>query len=137
MDLQQPAWRACTATSGSLSPGADALGILCWAQTYLSMLCTFKYSIFFFFAGMVAVMTAVVYLLYPETKGLPIEEAPHVFANHWWGLTAFCRAACVWHLLLPAKHQASGFGALWLWETITSTGKGSKCSWETGAPEKH
>lgn len=53
------------------------------AQTYLSMLCALRWSIFLFFAGMVAIMTVTVYLLYPETKSLPIEEAPHVFANHW------------------------------------------------------
>lgn len=53
------------------------------AQTYLSMLCAFKWGIFMFFAGMVGIMTLVVLFFYPETKGLPIEEAPHVFADHW------------------------------------------------------
>lgn len=52
-------------------------------QTYLSMLCVFKWGIFIFFAGMVLIMTIVVAAFYPETKGLPIEEAPHVFADHW------------------------------------------------------
>ena len=53
------------------------------AQTYLSMLCLFKWGIFMFFAGMVGIMTLTVFFFYPETKGLPIEEAPHVFADHW------------------------------------------------------
>ena len=53
------------------------------AQTYLSMLCLFKWGIFMFFAGMVGIMTLTVLFFYPETKGLPIEEAPHVFADHW------------------------------------------------------
>lgn len=53
------------------------------AQTYLSMLCVFKWGIFMFFAGMVGIMTLTVLFFYPETKGLPIEEAPHVFADHW------------------------------------------------------
>lgn len=52
-------------------------------QTYLSMLCAFKWGIFIFFAGMVLIMTTVVAFFYPETKGFPIEEAPHVFADHW------------------------------------------------------
>ena len=52
-------------------------------QTYLSMLCVFKWGIFMFFAGMVGIMTLTVLFFYPETKGLPIEEAPHVFADHW------------------------------------------------------
>ena len=53
------------------------------------MLCVFKWGIFVFFAGMVLVMTIVVALFYPETKGLPIEEAPHVFADHWYALQPF------------------------------------------------
>ena len=53
------------------------------SQTYLSMLCLFKWGIFMFFAGMVGIMTLTVFFFYPETKGLPIEEAPHVFADHW------------------------------------------------------
>ena len=56
----------------------------CWAmQTYLSMLCVFKWGIFIFFAAMVCIMTLTVLFFYPETKGLPIEECPHVFADHW------------------------------------------------------
>ena len=55
-------------------------------QTYLSMLCVFKWGIFMFFAGMVLIMTVVVAAFYPETKGLPIEETPHVFADHWYAI---------------------------------------------------
>ena len=36
---------------------------------------------------MVCIMTLTVLFFYPETKGLPIEEAPHVFADHWYALT--------------------------------------------------
>lgn len=52
-------------------------------QTYLSMLCVFKWGIFLFFAGCVLFMTIFVFLFYPETKGLAIEECPRVFRKHW------------------------------------------------------
>ncbi|CAL1388295.1 unnamed protein product [Linum trigynum] len=44
------------------------------AQAFLSMLCHFKFDIFFFFSGWVAVMSAFVFFLVPETKNVPIEE---------------------------------------------------------------
>ncbi|KAJ6343018.1 hypothetical protein OIU78_010856 [Salix suchowensis] len=53
------------------------------AQTFLAMLCHFKSGIFFFFGGWVAVMTAFVYLLLPETKRVPIELMDRVWRQHW------------------------------------------------------
>ena len=53
------------------------------AQTYLSMLCSMRWGLFFFFGGMCVIMTITVYLFYPETKGLGIEETPNVFKKHW------------------------------------------------------
>lgn len=53
------------------------------AQTYLSMLCSMRWGLFFFFAGMCVLMTITVYGFYPETKGLGIEETPQVFQKHW------------------------------------------------------
>ncbi|KAJ4837877.1 hypothetical protein Tsubulata_022927, partial [Turnera subulata] len=53
------------------------------AQTFLSMLCHFKSGIFFFFGGWVAVMTAFVYYLLPETKNVPIELMDRVWGEHW------------------------------------------------------
>ena len=53
-------------------------------QTYLSMLCSMRWGLFFFFGGMCVIMTITVYLFYPETKGLGIEETPNVFKRHWW-----------------------------------------------------
>lgn len=52
------------------------------AQTFLSMLCHFKYGTFFFFGGWVAVMTAFVYVLLPETKNVPIEQMDKVWREH-------------------------------------------------------
>jgi hypothetical protein len=53
------------------------------AQAFLSMLCHMKAGIFFFFAAWLAVMTAFVYLLLPETKGVPIEQVARVWRAHW------------------------------------------------------
>ena len=53
------------------------------AQAFLSMLCHMKAGIFFFFAAWLAVMTAFVYLLLPETKGVPIEQVGRVWRAHW------------------------------------------------------
>ncbi|KAJ7539648.1 hypothetical protein O6H91_11G108200 [Diphasiastrum complanatum] len=53
------------------------------AQSFLSMLCHFKYGIFLFFAGFVVVMTIFVYFLVPETKGIPIEEMTFMWGKHW------------------------------------------------------
>nr|GMC81647.1 hexose carrier protein HEX6-like [Ipomoea batatas] len=52
-------------------------------QTFLAMLCHFKYGIFFFYGGWVAVMTTFVYFLLPETKNMPIEKMDVVWRDHW------------------------------------------------------
>jgi len=53
------------------------------AQAFLSMLCHMRAGIFFFFAAWLAAMTAFVYLLLPETKGVPIEQVAGVWRAHW------------------------------------------------------
>nr|AFO84095.1 hexose transport protein [Actinidia polygama] len=63
-----------------------AVNFLCTfivAQTSLVMLCHFKYGIFFFYGGWVALMTVFVYLFLPETKGIPIEQMDKVWRGHW------------------------------------------------------
>ncbi|RLM61638.1 sugar carrier protein C-like [Panicum miliaceum] len=55
-------------------------------QAFLSMLCTLKFGLFYFFAGWMFVMTAFVALFLPETKGVAIEEMNLVWSQHWfWG----------------------------------------------------
>ena len=54
------------------------------AQAFLSMLCHFKYGIFFFFASWVLIMSVFVLFLLPETKNVPIEEMmDRVWKKHW------------------------------------------------------
>ncbi|XVF08503.1 hypothetical protein REPUB_Repub07fG0008800 [Reevesia pubescens] len=59
--------------------------LLCFivGQTFLAMLCHMKSGIFFFFGGWVALMTAFVYFLLPESKNLPIERMEKVWREHW------------------------------------------------------
>lgn len=53
------------------------------AQAFLAMLCHMRAGIFFFFAAWLAAMTAFVYLLLPETKGVPMEQMAALWAEHW------------------------------------------------------
>lgn len=53
-------------------------------QSFLAMLCSFKYGSFAYNAGWVVVMTAFVILFLPETKGVPIEAMGAVWARHWY-----------------------------------------------------
>ncbi|KAH7298790.1 hypothetical protein KP509_25G059200 [Ceratopteris richardii] len=53
------------------------------AQTFLSMLCGFKFGIFFFFAGWSIVMAIFTLLLLPETKHVPLSRMDIVWQNHW------------------------------------------------------
>jgi hypothetical protein len=42
-----------------------------------------QFGVYLFFAGWVAIMTAYVILLLPETKGVPIEEMQLMWRRHW------------------------------------------------------
>ncbi|ERN10368.1 hypothetical protein AMTRI_Chr12g270950 [Amborella trichopoda] len=53
------------------------------AQSFLSLLCFFRFGIFLFFAGWITVMTIFVYVFLPETKGVPIEEMILLWRKHW------------------------------------------------------
>ncbi|XP_043710290.1 sugar carrier protein C-like [Telopea speciosissima] len=56
------------------------------AQVFLTMLCHLKFGLFLFFAAWVFIMTIFIYILLPETKGVPIEEMSRVWKKHWyWG----------------------------------------------------
>ncbi|KAL5992401.1 Sugar transport protein 5 [Asimina triloba] len=56
------------------------------AQTFLAMLCHFKYGAFLFYAGWILIMTLFVALFLPETKGVPLESMHELWEQHWyWG----------------------------------------------------
>ncbi|KAL6999387.1 Transcription factor stp1 [Sarracenia purpurea var. burkii] len=54
------------------------------AQIFLPMLCAFKYGLFLFFAVFMIAMTIFIGFLFPETKGIPIEEMAGVWRKHWY-----------------------------------------------------
>ncbi|WCJ44471.1 Sugar transport protein 5 [Euphorbia peplus] len=53
------------------------------SQTFLSMLCHFRFAIFLFYAAWIAKMTVFVVLFLPETKGIPLDSMFAVWENHW------------------------------------------------------
>ncbi|XP_010235585.1 sugar transport protein MST1 isoform X2 [Brachypodium distachyon] len=72
-----------TATLG-LSGAISGLLAFAQSQSFLEMLCRFKYGTFAYYAGWVVVMTAFVAVFLPETKGVPIESMGAVWAQHWY-----------------------------------------------------
>lgn len=54
------------------------------AQTFLTMLCHFKYGTFLFYAGWITLMTAFVAFFLPETKGVPLDSMHVVWERHWY-----------------------------------------------------
>ncbi|MCO5550368.1 hypothetical protein L7F22_003852 [Adiantum nelumboides] len=53
------------------------------AQTFLSMLCAFKFGIFFFFAGWSLVIAIFTLLFLPETKHVPLYKMETLWHDHW------------------------------------------------------
>lgn len=53
-------------------------------QAFLTMLCSMKFGVFYFFAGWVVLMTLFVIFFVPETRKVPIEEVEEVrIGRHW------------------------------------------------------
>ncbi|BAF14868.1 sugar transport protein MST1-like [Oryza sativa Japonica Group] len=53
-------------------------------QSFLAMLCRFRYGTFAYYAAWVAVMTVFIAVFLPETKGVPLESMATVWARHWY-----------------------------------------------------
>ncbi|KAI5416007.1 variant 2, Sugar transport protein 7 [Lathyrus oleraceus] len=67
----------------SITVAVNLLFTFIIAQAFLSLLCSFKFGIFLFFAGWITMMTIFVVLFLPETKGIPIEEMAFMWRRHW------------------------------------------------------
>ncbi|KFM26855.1 H(+)/hexose cotransporter 2 [Auxenochlorella protothecoides] len=66
----------------AIAVAANFLFTFVIGQSFLSMLCAMKWGVFIFFAGWVVIMTLFAYFLIPETKGVPVERVPILFARH-------------------------------------------------------
>ncbi|KAJ1695169.1 hypothetical protein LUZ63_011867 [Rhynchospora breviuscula] len=74
-----------TRTAGySFAVSSNMLFTFLIAQAFLSMLCTMRAAVFFFFAAWVFIMCLFVIFLLPETKNIPIDEMmDRVWKKHW------------------------------------------------------
>ncbi|KAL3733160.1 hypothetical protein ACJRO7_022651 [Eucalyptus globulus] len=71
-------------TGQSISVAVGFAGAFVLSQTFLTMLCHFKYGTFLFYASWIAAMTIFVVLFLPETKGVPLESMHVVWERHWY-----------------------------------------------------
>ncbi|KAJ7965708.1 Sugar transport protein [Quillaja saponaria] len=71
-------------TGQSISIAVNFATTFVLSQTFLTMLCHFKYGTFLFYAGWVGIMTIFVMLFLPETKGIPLDSMYKVWEQHWY-----------------------------------------------------
>ncbi|KAL5727065.1 Sugar transport protein mst3 [Ranunculus cassubicifolius] len=67
----------------SINVSANMLWTFCIGQAFLWLLCHVKFWLFFGFVVFVLAMTIFIFLLFPETKGIPIEGMYEVWERHW------------------------------------------------------
>lgn len=79
-------------TGQSISIAVNFAVTFVLTQTFLSMLCHFKFGAFLFYAGWNVVMTVFVLLFLPETKGIPLDSMYVVWEEHWY-----------WHRFVKAR----------------------------------
>uniref|UniRef100_A0A7N0UMD2 Major facilitator superfamily (MFS) profile domain-containing protein n=1 Tax=Kalanchoe fedtschenkoi TaxID=63787 RepID=A0A7N0UMD2_KALFE len=72
------------ATGQGISVAVNFATTFVLSQTFLTMLCHFRYGIFLFYAGWIAAISAFVVLLLPETKGVHMDEMGKVWKQHWY-----------------------------------------------------
>ncbi|BAT78522.1 Sugar transport protein [Vigna angularis] len=70
-------------TGQSIAVAVQFITIFILSQTFLTMLCHFKFASFVFYAGWIIVMTIFVILFVPETKGIPLESMYTIWGKHW------------------------------------------------------
>uniref|UniRef100_A0A383VR92 Major facilitator superfamily (MFS) profile domain-containing protein n=1 Tax=Tetradesmus obliquus TaxID=3088 RepID=A0A383VR92_TETOB len=74
------------ADTSSLTTGMRNGSSFFVTQFALPLLCAAEWGLFLIFAGCTAVGTLALFVLIPETRGLPIEEVHLAWASHWlWG----------------------------------------------------
>ena len=68
----------------SISIAVNFATIFVLSQTFLTMLCHFKFASFLFYAGWIAAMTVFIVFFLPETKGIPLDSMYAVWGKHWY-----------------------------------------------------
>ncbi|KAJ1411358.1 Sugar/inositol transporter [Sesbania bispinosa] len=71
-------------TGQSIAIAMQFLTIFILSQTFLTMLCHFKFGAFLFYAGWIAVITIFIILYLPETKGIPLDSMYTIWGKHWY-----------------------------------------------------
>ncbi|OMO94315.1 Sugar/inositol transporter [Corchorus olitorius] len=77
-------------TGQSISVAVNFATTFVLSQTFLTMLCHFKYGTFLFYAGWIALMTIFIALFLPETKGIPLDSMNLVWEKHWYWRRFVC-----------------------------------------------
>ena len=73
-------------TGQSIAVGVQFIALFALSQTFLTMLCHFKFGAFLFYTVWIAVMTLFIMFFLPETKGIPLESMYTIWGKHWfWG----------------------------------------------------
>ncbi|XP_057973954.1 sugar transport protein 5 isoform X1 [Malania oleifera] len=70
-------------TGQSISVAVNFATTFVLSQTFLTMLCHFKYGTFLFYAAWITAMTIFVFIFLPETKGVPLDSMYLVWEEHW------------------------------------------------------
>jgi len=70
-------------TGQSIAVGVQFITLFALSQTFLTMLCHFKFGAFLFYAVWIAVMTLFITFFLPETKGIPLESMHVIWGKHW------------------------------------------------------
>ncbi|XP_027368382.1 sugar transport protein 5-like [Abrus precatorius] len=71
-------------TGQSIAIAVQFLTVFVLSQTFLTMLCHFKFGVFLFYAGWIAVITIFIILFLPETKGIPLDSMYTIWGKHWY-----------------------------------------------------
>ncbi|KAI5407992.1 hypothetical protein KIW84_054009 [Lathyrus oleraceus] len=70
-------------TGQSIAIGVQFILTFVLSQTFLTMLCHFKFGAFVFYAFWVVVMTLFIIFFLPETKGISLESMYTIWGKHW------------------------------------------------------
>ncbi|KAL2975418.1 hypothetical protein AAZX31_14G160500 [Glycine max] len=71
-------------TGQSIAIAVQFLTTFVLSQTFLTMLCHFKFGAFLFYAGWLVLITIFVILFLPETRGISLDSMYAIWGKHWY-----------------------------------------------------